>query len=203
MNAVRLPGLQVLILAAGFSSRLGEPKALARVHGVSLLRRTLKLAALVQPARIIAVVPRNAQRWHIEASGLNVCWAGNVSRARGLSSSVRRGITAARNSKAVLVLPVDLVNLRARELDRLISRWRASPRRLIARRIGLHGGTPLILPRWLYSKALEAKGDIGLRDMLRQLPRDCVQLVDLPSAALDVDTRHDLKIARRRLRGGG
>jgi molybdenum cofactor cytidylyltransferase len=202
MNSPSLPQLQVLILAAGFSSRLGEPKAAARVHGRSLLRRAFELAAL-SAAAPIAIVPRNAARYRIEARGINVVFKVNSQRAQGLSSSVRSGITAARYSPAVLLLPVDLVNLCRRDLMRLIWNWRAARRRVIARRIGRHGGTPLILPRWLYSRGLELKGDIGLREMVNALPRDAVRLVDLPAAGVDIDTPQDLQAARRRFRGRG
>src|SRR5271155_2813035 len=51
MNAPALPTLRVLILAAGLSRRLGQPKALARVHGVSLIRRLLLLLAPLAAAR--------------------------------------------------------------------------------------------------------------------------------------------------------
>jgi molybdenum cofactor cytidylyltransferase len=203
MNSRSSPQLRVLILAAGFSSRLGEPKALARVHGKSLLRKALELAAHFAPAPISAIVPRNAARFRIEARGIKVVFKVNSQRAQGLSSSVRSAITAARYSTAVLLLPVDLVNLRRRDVMRLIWRWRASRRRVIVRRIGGHGGTPLILPRWLYSRGLELKGDIGLREMVNALPRDAVRLVDLPSAGVDIDTPQDLQAARRRFRGRG
>ncbi len=203
MNPVSLLKLRVLILAAGFSSRLGKPKALARVHGSSLLRATLELADDCRAAQIIAVVPRNAARYRIESRGINVIFSVNLRRAHGLSSSVRNGLAKARYAPAVLLLPVDLVNLRRRDLKRLISRWRAAHRCVIARRIGRHAGIPLILPRWLYARALELKGDIGLRELANELPRDAVRLVDLPSAALDIDTAQDLKAARRRFRGRG
>jgi molybdenum cofactor cytidylyltransferase len=223
MNAVSLPRLQILILAAGFSSRLGRPKALARVRSVSLLRRTLILAARLAPAKIIVVLPRRAARYRIEARGLQVVFAANSRRAEGLSSSVRRGIAHARYAPAVLLLPVDLAVVRQADLSRLISHWLAARRCVVARRIArrdgisldevsrqrtpregmsdegaAHGGVPLILPRRLYSRALAVTGDIGLRELINGLPAKERLLVDLPSAALDVDTPQDLSAARRR-----
>jgi molybdenum cofactor cytidylyltransferase len=200
MNSDSLPQLRVLILAAGFSSRLGEPKALAKIHGRSLLRGTLELTAGLGPMQIIAVVPRKAARYRVEARGIDVIFHVNSRRAEGLSSSVRGGIARARYSPAVLLLPVDLALLRRRELMRLISRWRAARRCVIARRVREDGVTPLILPRWLYSRACKLKGDIGLRELVARLPRESVRLVDLPSAALDIDTERDLKAARRQFR---
>jgi molybdenum cofactor cytidylyltransferase len=206
MNVVRqAPRLQVLILAAGFSSRLGRPKPLARVRAFSLLRRTLNVVARFAPAKIVVVVPRHAARYRIEARGVKVVFTANPRRAEGLSSSVRRGIALARYSPALLLLPVDLPALQPRDVARLISRWRAARRCVIARGIGqkdgaLRGGVPLILPRWLYARALEVTGDIGLRDLVSALPAPQRVLLNLPSAALDVDTPQDLRAARRRLR---
>jgi molybdenum cofactor cytidylyltransferase len=201
MNAHSRPGLQILILAAGFSSRLGRPKALARIRSISLLRRTLILAARLAPAKIIVVLPRGAARYRIETRRFKVVFAVNPRRAEGLSTSVRRGIAQARYAPALLLLPVDLAAVREADLSRLISRWRAARRRVVARLIGPHGGVPLILPRRLYSRALAVTGDIGLRDLIKGLPAAERVLVDLPSAALDVDTPQDLRAARRRRSG--
>lgn len=192
--------LQIVVLAAGFSSRLGQPKALARVHAISMLRRTLKVASSLGANRITVVVPRIATRYRIEARGMKVQWVVNSQRAQGLSSSVRRGIAAARYSPAVLLLPADLIQLKSRDLFRLVRRWQSAPRRLAARRIHSSGATPAILPRWLYARALKLVGDIGLRDLIGQLPADRRTLVDMPSAAADLDTPQDLRCARRRFR---
>jgi molybdenum cofactor cytidylyltransferase len=201
MIAAHARKLQIIVLAAGFSSRLGRPKPLARIHGVSLLRRTLKVASTFGPDRIIVVTPRNPGRHRIEARGVNVRWAVNAQRTQGLSSSVRRGIAAARYASAILLLPADLVQLTTRDVFKLVQRWHSAPRRLIARRINLSGATPVILPRWLYARASSAvAGDVGLREFIGQLPADSRVLVDLPSAGWDVDTQQDLRDARRRFR---
>jgi molybdenum cofactor cytidylyltransferase len=200
-----MPRLHVVILAAGFSSRLGRPKALVRVRSWSLLRRTLKLVARLDPAKIILVLPPRAARYRIEARGFKVTFAANSLRGAGLSSSVRCGIRVSRCSAGLLIVPVDLAALGLRDLARLINRWRAARRRLVARRFAgepgaPHGGTPLILPCWLYARALEVTGDTGLRDLVRALPVQQRALLDLPSASFDVDTAADLHRARRQHR---
>ncbi|HEY2534773.1 MAG TPA: nucleotidyltransferase family protein [Xanthobacteraceae bacterium] len=200
MNAVRSRKPQIVILAAGFSSRLGRPKPLARVHGVSLLRRTLEVASSFAADRMIVVVPRNAVRYRIEARGLKVRWAVNALRAQGLSSSVRRGIAAGRYASAILLLPADLIRLKTRDLFKLVQRWHSTPRRLIARKVALSGATPVILPRWLFARASTLSGDVGLRELVGQLPVECRVLVAMPSAVSDVDTPQDLREARRRFR---
>jgi molybdenum cofactor cytidylyltransferase len=193
---------------------LGRPKALARVRGISLLRRTAALAARLSPALVVIVTPCRAISYRIEARGLPARFAANPRRAEGLSSSVQRGIAAARYSSALLILPVDLPSLKYRDLARLVLKWRTARRCVIARRIGEdaglprnrgisrdggipRGGVPLILPRWLYRQAHGVRGDIGLRDFIGGLQPGQRVLLNLPSAALDVDTPRDLQTVRR------
>lgn len=198
----RLPGLRIVVFAAGFSARLGQPKPLARVRGMRLLQRTCQLLApFAGSSRLIVVVPPRAARYRTGIDGRKTDFLANPRRESGLSSSVHVGLRRARFSAAVLLLPVDLVDLTAGDVARLISRWRGARRKVVARRVREHPaapGAPLILPRALYGAALAVRGDQGLRDFVRSLPADHVRLVPLPSAALDVDTPQDLEHARRR-----
>lgn len=188
-----------MILAAGFSSRLGMPKALVRVHGVSLLRRTVALAVSLRAARVIVVVPPGAELYRAQTRHRNVTLVRNPGRAQGLSSSVRCGLKRAWYCAGVLLLPVDLAHLKHGELKRLVSRWRSAPGRIHATRLGLRGGgTPLILPKRLFPNALRIAGDVGLRELLNELPAAQKELLELPSARFDVDTVLDLAAARCR-----
>jgi molybdenum cofactor cytidylyltransferase len=201
MKAFTLPTLRIVVLAAGFSARLGKPKSLARVHGSSLLGRTVGLLApFARPSKIIVVIPPGAARYRVGFHAHCVAFIVNSARAAGLSSSVHLGITGARHSAAVLLLPVDLVDLKGRDIARLIARWRGARRSVVARWVEGEAGAPLILPRWLYARALGLAGDRGLRDMVRRLPKGLVSLVTMPSAEADVDTAQDLERARRRVR---
>jgi len=199
MNLSKSNTLKIVVLAAGFSRRLGTPKALARIRGVSLLRLTVERLTALSPSPIIVVVPPRSHRYRIELRRQRTLLVENTQRSLGLASSVRAGIRKARYSSGILLLPVDLPALRSPEIRRLIERWRSSPRRVAARRIGAEGGTPLILPSRLYRAALRVQGDIGLRDLIRNLPLDQQALVDLFSAQTDVDTPEDLRNARRRM----
>lgn len=201
MNAPPRPLLRAVILAAGFSRRLGESKALARVRGVSLLRRTAALLAPLADASLLVVAPPRQPRFAAELRGLAAEIRVNARRDGGLSSSVRLAIAHAGPASALLIVPVDLPALRARELARLVARWRAAPRQLVARRIGDAGGTPLILPRGLFAAAAGIRGDVGLRDLVRRLPAAQRRFVAVPSAGADVDRPQDLRAARRRLGG--
>ncbi len=203
MNAPPSCMPRIVILAAGFSRRLGKPKALARVHSVSLLRRT---ALLLQPfvhTPLIVIAPPRCGRYAVELRGLRTQLRVNRDRSRGLSSSVRLGLALARHSAAALLVSVDLAGLQSGDVRRLLARWCGSRRRVAARRVGAAGGAPLILPKWLFGAARHLQGDTGLREWLRGLEDGQCVLLDLPSAAADVDTALDLRDARLSSRGFG
>ncbi|MGO9624090.1 MAG: NTP transferase domain-containing protein [Steroidobacteraceae bacterium] len=209
MNASPLSQLRIVVLAAGYSRRLGTPKALARMHGASLLRRTALMLTKLVRSQLIVIVPPRAARLRVELRRIPAVLCANSRRSEGLASSVRLGLSRAKFSAGVLIVPVDLAALERRDLRRLIARWQAARRRVAARRIGtldgIHGdargdargGTPVILPKGLFAAAAGSKGEIGLRDMIARLAPEQRILIDLPSAAFDVDTAEDLTRARR------
>jgi molybdenum cofactor cytidylyltransferase len=197
MKLLVAPGLRILILAAGFSARLGQPKALARVRGQSLLRRTARVLAPLSRRPLIVVTPPRCARYRQQLRGVPACLVANAGRASGLAGSLRTGLHAARWSSAVLIVPVDLAALDRAEVARLTGRWQAMRRRIVARRIDARAGAPLILPKRLFHLAQRLSGDTGLRDLLADVAADERVLIDLPSAARDIDTAIDLQLARR------
>ncbi len=199
-NSKLPPVPRLVVLAAGFSARLGKPKALTRIRGVSLIVRTLRVLSPFAGAPIIVVVPPRAARLRAELRDQRSVLVTNPLRSDGLSSSVRRGLRHARYEAAVLLVPMDLSCLERRDIARLIARWRGVRRRVAARRIGGEAAAPLILPRRFYARALGLAGDVGLKALARQLPPGDIALVSLASAAFDVDTARDLERARRHTR---
>ena len=191
------PTLKIVVLAAGLSLRLGKSKALVRIHGMSLLKRTVRLLDGMSKSPIVVVAPPNAARYRVEIMNRPARMLGNRARTAGLASSIHCGLKACKYSSAVLLLPVDLVNLDRRDTRRLIRRWQGHRRRVVARDIGATPGSPLVLPKWLYPLRAEVCGDRGLRDALRNLHDGAVSLVAMPSAAVDIDTASDLCNARR------
>jgi len=206
MKAYRLTGPRAVILAAGFSRRLGGSKALARIHGVSLLMRTLRLCAACTALPPLCILPPRAGSAGRELTALGARVVVNRRRAEGLSSSVRLGLDRGRYAAAILWLPVDLAELEYQDLVRLVRRWCGARRKIAARRLGqaasARGGAPMILPKAWFGAAAAVRGDVGLRELLAATPTALLTLVPLPSAELEVDTPADLTRARRRYARG-
>lgn len=197
-----LPPLpQIVVLAAGFSTRLGRPKALARIHGRTLLQRTAAALAPVRGCKVHVVIPARSCLRRLARFAGWTC-VENPGRARGLASSVARGIAHCRCAPAILFLPVDLPNLRTRDIKLLLQRWRGNRRRIVARGIDGRAVIPLILPRRLFGMSAALHGDTGLKELIGSLAPDDLRLVRMNSAACDIDTPAELRAARRRFHGG-
>jgi len=189
-----------VLLAAGGSRRFGRPKQLARYRARSLLAHAIEAARGALPrAPLIVVVGAEALRVRLAVRrthrGARV--AANPGWRLGMATSLRAGLAAApRSARAALVVLVDQPRVDAAALQRLILAWRRRPGIPAAARYAGHTGVPAVLPRRRWRALRALRGDEGARSLLRD---GRVTPVEMPEAALDVDTAADLL----ELRAGG
>ncbi|MBO9540343.1 nucleotidyltransferase family protein [bacterium] len=96
-----------VVTAAGFSSRMGSPKALLDWHGKLLLQH--QMDALAEIGQVVVVLGHEAERIHSHLrAGANCRVVLNPDYPEGRASSLRRGFEAiAASPEAVLVIGVD------------------------------------------------------------------------------------------------
>jgi molybdenum cofactor cytidylyltransferase len=182
-----------VLLAAGGSRRLGFPKQLLRHRGQTLLARALTAADSALPnSTLIVVLGAHSLRLRALArrTAPRARIVENRSWAAGLATSLRTGLTAAPpHVSAALVLLVDQPNVAAPALRRLLAAWRRRPRVPAAALYGGNPGVPAVLPRRSWRALRNETGDRGARALLRNAP--ALTLVEMPEAALDIDTAGD------------
>jgi molybdenum cofactor cytidylyltransferase len=93
-----------------------------------------------------------------------------------------------RATSALLVTLVDQPRVDARALRRLVAAWRRRPGLAAAARYSGRSGVPAVLPRAYRRAVRELTGDSGARALLRDAR---ITVVDMPEAALDIDTPAD------------
>jgi molybdenum cofactor cytidylyltransferase len=189
--------LHILILAAGASTRLGQPKQLVRLDGRPLLHTMVSHAVAVAGHAVTVVVGAHAQELamllkHSPASVIvNRYWQ------EGIGASIRFGIAALPPAcDAVLVMLADQVGVSSDDLKRLVSAWKRQDNSIIA---GLYSGTvgvPAIFPRWCFSDLASLRGDVGAKRVLQRYSDRLVR-VPMPNAATDLDTPEQLEELRR------
>ena len=176
--------IPAIILAAGASRRLGEPKQLLRHQGQTLLRRAVAAAGACAP--VLVVTGCRAEAMAAELAGLEVQVVVNPGWEEGMASSIRAGVAALPEGwEAVLFLVCDQPAVDAALVGRLISAWSGAP---VACAYDGVLGIPALLPARFRDRLLGLAGDRGARSLLGE---PGVVAVPFPEGAWDVDVPGD------------
>ena len=195
-----MTSLHVLVLAAGASTRLGQPKQLVKLGGRPALHRVVANAVALAGHAVTVVLGAHAREMthllaHSPASTLvHRGWE------EGLGSSLRFGAASLPpGCDAALVLLGDQVAVTADDLKRLAAAWRGEESLLAASVYGGQVGVPAIFPRICFPELAELRGDQGARMILE---RNSYRLVRVPmsNAAIDLDTPEDLAALTERFK---
>lgn len=198
MAAVAEPTHAAILLAAGASRRLGQPKALLRCAGETLLRRQAHLLLATSPRELCVVLGAGAGALRGELDGLPLRVVLADDWALGMGASLRAGLAALQpGATRVLLCNLDQPRLRPEHLGALLAAAAAAPSGCAATRIGGQAGSPAVVALSLTTQHPVAAEDRGLRTLLRALPAQQLALLDAPELAFDLDTSEDLALARR------
>jgi molybdenum cofactor cytidylyltransferase len=191
--ANRLPAsLSIVMLAAGSSSRLGQPKQLLPFKGTSLVaERVNSILSVVDSELIVVTGAAREQVIHsLEGQPFKECF--NADYRDGMSGSIKKGIEAVSTSACLMML-VDQPFISPKHLIEMAVKWEKNEDKIVAASYsGLHG-VPVIFPRSYFRLLLSLQGDQGARKALAQLGPEEIMSYHLPEAGVDIDTVEDLK----------
>lgn len=177
-----------VVLAAGGSRRLGQPKQLLMRDGETLVHRVVRLAAATAPRRLVVVTGANWEAVTDAVQDLPCDCVHNAGWDSGLAGSLRIAADALqwRDGRALL-MGCDQPALEAAHLAALLSGARDATSGCAATLHADGAGIPAVVPHdWLH--ALPTAGDRGLGARLRALPDGAVFLLDAPALRFDIDT---------------
>jgi molybdenum cofactor cytidylyltransferase len=184
--------VHAIVLAAGASSRLGQPKQLVKLGGRPALHTVVSNAVAVAGNAVTVVLGAHAQDLtrllaHSPASVIvNRHWE------EGIASSLRYGLSAMPSTaSAALIMLGDQVAVTSDDLRRLINAWKGHDTVIAASVYQGHVGVPAIFPQWCFTELRELRGDRGARMILERHAHRLAH-VQMPNAAIDLDTPEDL-----------
>ncbi len=180
-----------LVLAAGASTRMGEPKALLRGRdGGSFVQNIADAARAGGCGGVLVVVgpPHGDAIRRALPPGASA--AVNARPERGMLSSVQVGVAALpATATAALVWPVDVPLVEAATVRAILA---AAPGKIIVPVHNKRGGHPLRIPRRLFGAVAALDPEVGLRALLTQHAAEVERLgVADRHVLVDVDTRED------------
>lgn len=180
--------VDLIVLAAGASTRMGHPKALTRIGEETALARIVRAAAGM---RVIVVTGEHDEAIRAAHPGLAVRWVRNPDPQMGRTGSLQRGLAATRGQRA-LVLPVDHPLVRHDTLRALASR----PEAWVVPTRGGRGGHPIKLGEMGVAAVMSAPPATPLRDIPAMVGLEATRVeVDDAGVLANLDTPQDVRAA--------
>jgi CTP:molybdopterin cytidylyltransferase MocA len=198
-EGARVSRVAGLLLAAGQGSRLGQPKALVEIGGMTLAERGVALLRDAGADPVIVVTGA------AEVSIPGVVATHNPSWQTGMGSSLRVGLaTLPADSVAVVIALVDQPLIGAEVVRRLIAAFQAGAAVVVASYAGQPRNPVLIARQHWEQAAVAAEGDAGARAFLRAHPELVTEVecgdIGQPD---DLDTQIDLLRITELMRDAG
>jgi molybdenum cofactor cytidylyltransferase len=186
-----------VLLAGGTSTRFGAAnKLLADLDGRPLVRHAARTLLGADLDEVVAVTGHGAEEVGATLTDLDVRFIHNPAYEEGLSTSVARGVEAARAADAALFLPGDMPDVDPTTVRTLVDAHRAGLATALAAAYGDRRGNPVLFGREHFDALLAVEGDVGGRPVLLGCDRAALVATDDPGVVADVDTTDDLR--RRR-----
>lgn len=193
-SVVKIKNIGIIVLAAGASSRMKQPKQLLEFEGETLLRRAALTAVESVCSPVIVVLGANFEDTKKEVEDLDVEICFNKNWQTGLSSSIKKGLKnlqeTAPKIDAVIITLADQPFVTANHINSFAEKFHQSKCAIIAAKYNETIGVPALFAKEVFEDFAEIFGDKGAKTILERR-RDILKTIDLPEAAFDIDTARD------------
>ncbi len=182
-----------VLLAAGSSSRLGEPKALIQLGHKTLVERSLQVlqAPFIDTIVVVLGAEKDSIRSIISQERVEIQesqeWA--LGQGNTLSECMR---TLAPRKEPVLVMLVDTPFVQEKHLQALVEAHESNPSHVIISSFQGQSSPPVLIPFEHQQKLYDWKGDKGFGPFWKSHPDIC-QWISFQEEFRDLDTVEDKK----------
>jgi molybdenum cofactor cytidylyltransferase len=188
--------IATIILAAGGSTRLGQPKQLLAIQQTTLVRRIVDMALALEAGPVTVVLGGHREQVQPELDQVPVQVVDNLGWQTGLASSIQAGLQSLQpfSFEAFLIVLTDQPYVTTALLQQLVDMYRQTGKGIVACRYGTEGhlGVPALFVRRYETEFNQLQGDIGARKLIQQHLEDCAEVL-FPQASVDLDTWEDVQ----------
>lgn len=183
----------VILLAAGASARLGEPKQLLKFRGETLLRRSAKIA-LAASKKVVVTLGARIELARKEIEDLPVEIVENVDWKNGMSGSIKIGLQElladADELNAVVLMVCDQPFADENLLAEIITKFRETDAPIVACAYQSTLGVPALFHKNLFPELLALDEQTGAKRLIKKYQAATAE-IRFPEGAFDVDTQAD------------
>ncbi len=187
------PKIGAVLLAAGASIRLGQPKQLLNFRGKSLLENVISALDQSETSCLVVVLGGNEALIKDKLNLGQVAIISNPEWQKGMSGSLKSGLTylkGAYDLDAVLLLLADQPYVDHSLLNQLIGSFKEGNKGIIACSYNNTLGVPCIFSKKYFPMLLALSEQEGAKKIILA-HREDTAIVDFPLGAVDIDTWED------------
>jgi len=184
----------LILLAAGSSTRLGEPKQNLMYEGQPLLQRAIQTALASSCEPVLVILGANAEAFQAGLNDLPVQTVFNPDWQEGMASSIRQGILTLNEISpdldGAIIMVCDQPFVTTTLLNQLVEEKKMHDHGIIACTYQDTLGTPALFDKQFFPELLALQGLEGAKKLLFQHAA-VVTSLDFPLGTFDIDTPQD------------
>ena len=191
--------LGAIVLAAGNSIRMGKPKQLIKLRGITLLEHTHHVIANSLDGPILIVTGETDaairhQLCHTKSQHTTLikkCPDHNEGMGKSLAFGVQELCSLHNYLKGIIIFVCDQPFLNSELILSMTEKHLQDPEQRVACRYEENNGPPVLFPRSDFNALMKLRGDQGARHILED-KKNRLSLISFPLGAIDLDTPKDL-----------
>jgi len=189
----------VLILAAGFSRRMGQFKPLLKIDGETIIDHLIS-TFIMNKVEVYVVVGYRGQELKSSINNRDVTVIENSNYAHGMFSSVQAGVSSLKSGhKSFFVMPVDIPLVKISTIKLLRNAYKEHPYKIIYPVFNNRRGHPPLIPISLAPIIAEWEQDGNLRAVLNAYEKVSLEVaVNDENILLDINTDKDYQALLKR-----
>jgi molybdenum cofactor cytidylyltransferase len=179
----------IIILAAGSSSRLGQPKQLLSIEGETLLNRTIRFATEVS-TQIIVVLGAYFEVISKSITNKSVLIIENIAWETGMASTIKAGLSKCLEAENVIICLCDQPYLSGSIFENLIKHKSKTNLAIVASEYSGKIGVPILFNKLIFNDLMNLEGEKGASSILKNL-KENIAAISFPNGEIDIDTFED------------
>lgn len=191
----------IIILAAGASNRLGEPKQLLVFNDKTLLQHSIDEASASNVESLIVVLGANAALIKSKTQIKNALVTLNENWQEGMATSIKTGIhsliKAFPKTESAIIMLCDQPFVSATLINNIIDEHLKSKKAIVNCHYEQSFGPPSLFHNSIFPQLLNLSGDSGAKSIFVKNKEETIS-IDFPEGIIDVDTQEQYQKIREK-----